>query len=500
MGATTVAAALLLPLWQVAPAAAGTPGRWSNLSGLTGTTTRPSIVNFAEPTVARFGGDLTVLWPQEPDVQNSVYRSSTVSPGGAVRAAAHDALSGFSSLVAGPRLFSLADGTPALAFSGLVQDPGPWSGWNSGRGLLATSADGGATFVPQSGALTADSAAYAGYGFDAVGTPTGPLAVTTGAGSGGLSHRRGILAGGESNALTGVTDPTLGIPGGGCCAYDAAVAVDSVNGQGWAAFYSNAGGSAASGVFYGPLTDAAKATAKQAPGSFSRSGTPGSLAPDQRLPLVTRPGGGVFLAYELGYPTATAIRVLEVASGRSFDVKAPGAEAIGLAAAGDGRLWLTWRNDDVAYAARTDTGATRIGAVARIGAPPRTTSMWQTVPSAGAGGRLDLVLTATTTIGSDTPINVWHTQAYAPLSAVVTRSTLRAGVGGRVVVEVTDAGEPVAGAKVRLAGGVTGRTGPDGRVALAVGARVAAGSVAVRTTKPGYAPDRDVVRVRARRR
>ena len=88
----------------------------------------------------------------------------------------------------------------------------------------------------------------------------------------------------------------------GCCAYNAAAARDAATGAVYAAFYSNSNATSENGIQVGQILPAA-AGWRQAPGSTQvEDGRASSSDPGQKVAMVGRPGGGVFVAYAVGLP------------------------------------------------------------------------------------------------------------------------------------------------------------------------------------------------------
>jgi hypothetical protein len=156
-------------------------------------------------------------------------------------------------------------------------------------------------------------------------------------------------------------------------------------------------------------------------------------------------------------------------------------EDVNLTRGPDGRLWAMWQ--DAArtrlYASRSNAAGTRFGAVVSTAPPRGTSSIWK-VGGEGTSGPLDLLVSVSTP-GS---LATWHTQVLPGLS-------LACAAGRPASCIVTDAGDPVAGATVRL-GGRALRTNARGRVA----AGLRPGAYAVTATKPGYAVARARLRIR----
>ena len=118
-------------------------------------------------------------------------------------------------------------------------------------------------------------------------------------------------------------------------------------------------------------------------------------------------------------------------------------EDVNVAAAPEGRLWVVWHEggSKTIYAARTNKAATRLGAIAKVAPAKGTSSIWK-LKGEGSRGPLDVLASVTT--GSSRAS--WHTQVWPTLS--LTAKT----ANGAVTFTVTDAGDPVAGARVAYAG------------------------------------------------
>jgi hypothetical protein len=138
-----------------------------------------------------------------------------------------------------------------------------------------------------------------------------------------------------------------------------------------------------------------------------------------------------------------------------------------------------WHDGTTILAARTNAAASRIGAIVAVKPPQGTQTTWKP-QGEGSLGRLDLLAHVTTGAG----LAAWHTQVLPGLTL--------ACKGGRVVsCTVTDAGEPVGAAKVRI-GGRTLTTNARGRVS----ADLPAGTLAATASKAGYTGARARVRSR----
>jgi hypothetical protein len=131
-----------------------------------------------------------------------------------------------------------------------------------------------------------------------------------------------------------------------------------------------------------------------------------------------------------------------------------------------------WQDSGRLRAARTNPAATKVGAVVNVPSPPGTSSLWD-VFGEGSLGPLDLLAHVSARGGLAT----WHRQVLPGL-------TLRCvSKKGGATCRVSDAGAPVAGAKVK-AGGKTATTAGSGIASFTL----AKGSYPATATKAGYTP------------
>jgi hypothetical protein len=147
------------------------------------------------------------------------------------------------------------------------------------------------------------------------------------------------------------------------------------------------------------------------------------------------------------------------------------------------RLWVAWRDADhnVLRMRRSNRSANGWGAVVSTKLPPSQDSLYQLTLD-GQDDRVDVI--ARTTKGS--AVSLFHTQMWPGLSVEASDKA------GLVTVSVTDAGEPVPGAGVRL-GGRSLRTNERGQASLKLGA----GTYRVVASKTKYVGAKTSVRVKA---
>ena len=187
-----------------------------------------------------------------------------------------------------------------------------------------------------------------------------------------------------------------------------------------------------------------------------------------RTPLVARRGGGFYVAYPTGSPTANRVRLWRVGTAGAplvGRVRGSSSPAVAAAAAGDGRVWVVWTEgfgDPDVLARRSNTGATRFGATVNAGHPKDAAQAYK-VDASAAGGALDVL--GNFNIGDTTTAVTSYRRLLAGLTLQVKPGRLRRGQRTDVRFTVRDAGAAVKGAKVR-AGGRSGTTNARGRVTL----------------------------------
>jgi hypothetical protein len=456
-----------------APAALAATGDWTQLSQTSSANRFPEIGNIAQPFAARFGDSLQVVWGQSSSGLSDDYLTAILDANGRVTTPATPIITGWQALTENPSLMSIG-GQRFLSFSGL--NPG-----RSGAQYFATSGDG-ISWAVSDGSMSATQVAYAGYGSDVVDNAGTPVWVGNAGSTTGLTWHVG-------------TSPTSPAPAGsdqtyllqGCCAYSAAAARDEATGTVYAAFYSNSRATTEQGTQVGQILPTPGPFA-QAPGSvIVTDGTANSQDPGQRVPMAARAGGGVYVAYLTGYPSAKTVRILKVGTSQTLDVPVSGnVRNVSMGADPAGRIWVAWNQDNRLRAVHTNRAATALGSVGIWGAPRGTSTMWHTDIVGSAGGA-DVVVTATTS----SAINVWHTQISRTLTVKASPGTVRRG--SNVTFTVTDAGDPVAGARVTFAGR-SASTNASGRVTLR--APGSSGRPKAVAKKAGFNPGATSVRVR----
>lgn len=216
-------------------------------------------------------------------------------------------------------------------------------------------------------------------------------------------------------------------------------------------------------------------SAQRMPGSVDGSGRRICEA-GARVPLVARRAGGFWIAAKSG--DERAVLVWRV-GGSSVATPAKGTlfRRVGLNETSDGRLWVGWTTRPRATTLRfrrTNPSASKYGAVVQVAAPPGkvdtlSLSLGTTFIPEGIK-RLNVFANFQAVSGTD----LYHTQVLPGLTLTVK--------GGKILTfKVRDAGDPVPGATVRVAGREL-RTGAKG----AVSADLKPGRFRATASKSGY--------------
>jgi hypothetical protein len=260
--------------------------------------------------------------------------------------------------------------------------------------------------------------------------------------------------------------------GGGCCGYDANITADAVNNTVTAVWYSNSTDSP--GVWSQPLDpDSGNPVGQpgRMPGSVtSFDGQLQSTSLDDRVPLTTLPSGGSYVAYPSGYPSAHKVLVWKIgpSAARKVGTNIDSLTGTTISATSDNRLWVAWSGNvggvRRVVARRSNPGATTWGQPVTVKPPKGTSTFWELFGEANPSGVLDALALVTTPAG----IATWHSQVEPGLTLTAAPGKIKRSLKTEVKFTVTDAGDPVAGATVKVAG-KSGKTGSGGTVGVKLG-------------------------------
>jgi hypothetical protein len=442
--------AVVTVLVGLAPAGAADPDptvpTWTRVTDTDGR-------NTDEVGVARTkDGVLHVLWRKETGASQEEIRHTPISAAGVVGTTT-TATNGFVS-VGNPDVVVLPDGSMRIFFGGLTTVSG-------GRnGVQSAIASAGAEALPWT--LTGARVSSNQNAVTDVGAAVKPD------GTPAFTYAYSILVGYHTGLNSNETDLNL-VPENKCCGYLPDVAFEA-NGNGYVAWYSNVDGEV--GTYVQQITPTL-GTKELVPES-STAGK--AIAPSQRTPIVARVGGGVYVAYCSGYPTCTRVLVWKVGSTTPIEIATgQDIESVTMSATPDGRLWVLWEDASARslYASRTDDTATEPGAPVAFEAPAGTDTVWH-LTSDATDDHLDALASVTVRTATASELATWHSQVLPGLAVAVKNSS------GKAAYTVSDAGEPVQGAKIK-AGKKTLTTDKAGK---ATGTKAPAEVV---VSKTGYA-------------
>jgi hypothetical protein len=334
----------------------------------------------------------------------------------------------------------------------------------------AFSPNGGATWALQIGSVVPLGAQAYGYPVSATTLPDGTP----------LEAWAGTLGTWVHSGLTPATPNYDYQAALGHYGYDIGIASDA-GGAAMIAWYSNATGRL--GVW-------AHAVAHDGSPVGSAMNMPGTsdmaVGMIGRTPIVARAGGGFYVGYATGYPALNTIRLWRIGGPARVIAKASrtGNTTVTLAGDGTGRLWIAWTatvgSSPHVFVRRSNRSSRIFGAVVDAGRARNASSIYRLDASAT---RSALDLFANTSIGVSSTTSTWYTRVLPGLTLLASPARLHRGKPTKVTFRVLDAGDPVAGARVK-AGGAVGTTNAKGRVTLTIVGRGA--SLAARATDRGY--------------
>lgn len=392
-----------------------------------------------------------VVWSPPP---HGIYQLAIVTPTGKVGKPSTILKGWVGGVSFQPTLLSNGK-SPLLIFSGQKSTSGALS-----EGCVVGALPASPQWQVQTWSLSNNCTfANVGYG-DAAENKSGVLSAGW-AGGAGVEYRNGksptIPATGKDSQIT------LTLSHGGSVAL---ANNSSGNGDTYLSFYrffsKNAG---KDGVYVKDLN------ASSAPARAPKSGTQSvswSPAAAQRTAMASpnAHGGGIYLAYCTNKANCPTYLLWKAGAKKAITV--PGTkQAIGLtmSAGPDGRLWLAWYNEtqNRVVVIRTNKADTRFGPARSFPVPGKCIQSGNThlALTGGNSGRVDVGLTCLT--GQNAIANVTQSQASLSISAKPGKITNTHS--NKVTFTVNDDGDPVAGAKVKIAG-KTLTTGKNGTVSF----------------------------------
>ena len=198
-------------------------------------------------------------------------------------------------------------------------------------------------------------------------------------------------------------------------------------------------------------------------------------------------GGGIYLAYCTNKANCPTYLLWKVGAKKAITV--PGTKlAIGLAmsAGPDGRLWLAWYNEtqNRVFTMRTNRADSRFGPARSFPVPCIQDGNTHLDLTSGNSGRLDVGLMCLSS-AKQVKATIFVTQSEATLSIGANHGKITNTHANKVTFTVTDAGDPVAGAKVKIAG-KTLTTGKNGKATATFAKGAKPGTYTATASAGGY--------------
>jgi hypothetical protein len=465
--------ALLSVLAVPSSAWAGGPGVWTKLA---------TVDNGGDTFgIARTpNGDLHLVWLKKRASNNTLaYGTSTISLAGKLLTTG-TALSGWQSLETDPQLVPDGSGL-RLIFEGNTGTAGCYI---DGSVFTETSATG-STWNLVHGSL---SQATVGVGNLAATAESNGTPVATFA-AGHLFH-----VGVDPNCPAKTPDGTI-TPTPGSAQGNPSIVTDPHDGSVWVAWFQ----SFEKQAYWVEQILPTQGPPIEAPASATHITPFENNQPDEPVALSARQGGGVYMAYcvasssqpcahidlwKVGSPSARVVPDSQNTTGAR----------VALAAAPGGRLAIAWYNEakNVIHTVRTNTATTSFGVVRTIKTPAGTIDFTD-IQAQDSTGRLDIVVTEQLNT-TNFPIDLFHTQILPGLALHANPTSFSHKKAATVTFTATDAGQPVAGAKVSCLA-KHGSTTTVGEVKLNFSKGAPVGKHACTASKPGYAAGETTIKV-----
>ncbi len=441
------AIAALTALACAGAAHAGPPGKWTQVTGVAG---QPDLNTLRAGLVRTADGVLHVGW-----MRAGAGTSATIL---------HSSISANAKTVSGPdTIFSYSGGADHSV--ALVRAPEGirafFAGLEPGSGVdramaTATSANGQSWSAPSAASRSGDAAkpVYAGSGLDAnVGLDGTFYSAWGDSDPGGGGFHVGL----DPSVADGELPTGLQI--------DPGIGVDSQSGQVFLA-WNDLDTSTVAVMALSPLgqpvtlPNSAAAQLQHEVGASGRIGAP-----------------GVFVAYTQGANPFTGDPALfRVDKGKARKLTTKDGEMVSIAAAPSGRLWVFWKKSGTVFARRSNKAATKFGATRKIKAPGGNATTIFGLTGEGSRGPLDLLALLDPPSGG---VANFHQRILPGLTLKAKQKA-----NGKTAFKVTDAGQPVAGAKVKVKGDGSKTTGKSGTVLFSL----SPGKHKAKASKKGYAP------------
>ena len=454
-----LASALAVP----ASSSAGGPGVWTKLA----TVRAPDTAGMLRSA----SGTLHLVW-LKPRASNNTdsYGTSAISLAGKLLATG-TALSNWATLEPDPRL--VRDGS---AFRLIFEGNTGSSGCFADGAVFTETSPNGSTWSLVQGSLSQHTA---GVGNLAATTESNGITPVAAFAGGHLFHV-GVDPTCPASSPDGTITPT---PASDSQSFPAIV-TNSHDGSVWVAWYQ---AFTKQGYWVERILPS-QGPPIEAPGSKA---TPAeNNQPLEPVALAARAGGGVYMAYCTSTSAQQCAHIDLWKVGSSTAKLVPGSRnttgaRVALAAAPQGRLWVSWYNEakNAIHAVRTNTAGTSFGPV-RSTKPPAHTSGVFALQAQASSGRVDLIINdQLSTTGF--PNVLFHTQILPGLSLRAKPASFSHKKAKKVTFTVGEAGQPVAAATVSCLG-KKGKTAANGQIKLRFHKGRAVGKHVCTAAKSGY--------------
>jgi hypothetical protein len=458
-----LAAALLVPT----SATAGPPGTWTRVTGGDA---------WFELNLLRHGGRLHVgVRENESDTTYRMIHRS-ISSGGAV-GPSHTVAQGFGYLGYYPAFVGV--GTQLAMNFGAKADG---DGYSNSHMMQVTSADNGETWPAPADTQVTDGPAESPSEMDGTPGPGAAYYVWEGTLCICVHRYTGPAADADHTNYNDIGGNNI----------DPSIGVDTVTSKVWVVyliFGGNAPGlyvrevSTADGEPVGPST--------LLPGSFNTfQGSRLISFQNGRVPMATRPQGGLFVAYRNGYPNSNAVRLWRIgADGFATIGRGRGIGEVAIAADGNGRVWGVWSRGGRIYARRSNRPVSRWGKTVRVRHPRNTVGI--TTLQADAQPNVVDVLAHSQQVGNS---GFFHTQLRPGITFSARPRRFPREETRTVRFVAKDAGDPLQFVRVTVAG-KSCTTNAQGKCSIELGPYAQRRRLRAKATRSQYTPAKLVLRV-----
>ena len=246
----------------------------------------------------------------------------------------------------------------------------------------------------------------------------------------------------------------------------------------WVATGSSAG--AQDGYYAKDLTS--NGAVMRAPGSGSKSANISPFGVPAMANSLSR--SGIFIAYCSNGPICN-VELWRVPTAKAPAVPASsGAADIAISAGPDGRIWVAWYNEtkNTVSVVRSNKSVTAFGAATTLATACAEHGLVGL--TSGRWGRLGIALQC---VNKQLKIEDFFTQAIVPLSISPAHVTVVNGSAQKVIFQVTDVGDPVPGATVKV-GTFSAKTNASGTASVIFAKGNAPGQYSVVASGLNYVP------------